>query len=658
MHSETASRPLLSASLLLAPTLVLAQTTSTDTATAEQEDPHTGIENILVIGERIDSILTSVDIERRQANDLDDLFAAAPSVLVGGSVGAAQKIYVRNLGEDTLNIMIDGATQSGVTYHHTGRITIEPELLKAVEVQVGAGEATNGPGAMGGAIRFVTKDPGDLLEPGQNAGAIVNTGYFSNTDGYKTSLTGYGRLGETWSAMASYVHSDQQEMEDGDGNALAGTQSDQQLGYAKLVGELSEAQKVSVSYEQLDEEGEKLRRPEWAESPANPAWDLEFTRKTTTGKYLLQPAGMDWLDLDATLYVTDFEIYRPIDRYTSSVDTWGFDLRNTSRAGNHELTYGIDYRDDEVTAGEVTDDDAEKETSSVLGYYVQDHYQLTNDLLLSFGTRYDQFELTDDDADDFDESGFSPNAGFSWSLTPALTFSGGYAEALRGPETNDGFKLFGTTNDPDIEAERAKNTELGLSYDWRRFTFSAGVHDVTIEDAIGNALPWSRHYENIGDIESDGYALGLLYSGERLRLKMDFMSTDAELNGEPLTRYAYGYLGTTTGDTLILDLSYALSATLEAGWTGRWVQDADDLFVESAGASIDKPGYNVQDIYLQWRPRPLSGLQLTLTVKNLLDEQYLDHGSIEDFTHIPGYEAIIGQPAQGRDIRFGLKYTF
>jgi len=620
------------------------------------DDPQ--LENVLVLGEKIDTVLTGLDIERRQANDLDDLFGNVPSVLVGGSVGVAQKIYVRNLGEDTLNIMVDGATQSGVTYHHTGRIAIEPELLRAVEVQVGAGEATNGPGAMGGAIRFETKDPEELLGPDRDFGGSVKGGYFSNTEGYKTSATGFGRLGEDWSAMASYVYSDQDEMEDGDGNPLTGSASEQTLGFGKLVGNIGGSQKLSLSYEQLDEEGEKLRRPEWGPSPANPVWDLEFTRKTTTGKYLFNPGEVDWMNLDLTVYVTDFEIYRPIDNYTSAVDTWGLDLRNKSDVGFHELTYGIDYRDDEVTAGEATNPDEEKETSSVLGYYLQDHYNLTDSLLLSFGSRYDQFDLSDEEGADFDASGFSPNIGFAWDIVPSLTFSGGYAEALRGPETNDGFKLFGTTNDPELEAERARNIELGLSYQFDNMVFSVGAHDVTIEDAIGNALPWSRHYENLGDIESDGYTLGFQYLGERATVSVNYVSTDAELNGEELTRYAYGYLGTTTGDQVTVDVSYAASDSFTVGWLGLFVADANDIFVESADAAIDKPSYNVHDVYVQWVPRSIDWFEATLTVKNLFDEQYLDHGSVEDFTHIPGYDAIVGQSAQGRDLRLSMKVLF
>ncbi len=108
----------LALAIALAPGYALAQTDSGD------EEKPKEIEELVVIGEPVDSLLTATDLDRKQANDLDDIFSGVPTVLVGGSVGAAQKIYVRNLGEDTLNISVDGATQSGVTYHHTGRISV------------------------------------------------------------------------------------------------------------------------------------------------------------------------------------------------------------------------------------------------------------------------------------------------------------------------------------------------------------------------------------------------------------------------------------------------------------------------------------------------------------------------------------------------------
>lgn len=616
------------------------------------------VQTLEVIGQPIDSVIDSEAIARKQANDLEDLFSGVPTVMAGGSVGAAQKLYVRNLGEDTLNVMVDGATQAGVTYHHTGRISIEPELLKQVEVQVGAGEATNGPGALGGAIRFATKDPDDLLEPDARFGALVKTGYFSNTDGTKVSLSGYGRLNDDWGLLGSLVKADHDNIEDGEGNTIAGTDSKQELQFLKLSGRPADGHRLSLSHERLSEEGNKARRPEWAPGPGNPAWFLEFERRTSTFNYGYNPAGQSLLGLDVTAYLTEFDIFRPIDQYTSAIESKGLIVQNTSRFGSHELTYGVDHRDDVVTAGELPTTSEEEENSSVTGVFVQNHHQLTDSLMLSYGMRYDRFELTDNDNDDFDESGVSPNLGFSWQSTDRLRFSGGYAAAVRGPETNDGFKLFGTTNDPNLEAETAHNVELGADYQLGRFSFSAGLHDVTIEDAIGNALPWSRHYENLGDIDSSGYTLGMNYSANRLELGLNFMDTKAELDGEQLTRYAYGYLGTTTGDVLTINLNYYPAPAWSLGWIGELVSGVNDIYVSSADATIDKPGFGVHDLFVQWQPLAMQGFSLTLTLRNVFDKQYLDHGSIEDFTHIPDYGMVVGPPSAGRDIRLTASYDF
>ncbi|WP_437418507.1 TonB-dependent receptor plug domain-containing protein [Stutzerimonas chloritidismutans] len=118
-------------------------------------------------------------LQHFQAADLQDVFESSPEVSVGGGPGVAQKLYLRGFEDTLLIIRIDGASQPGQTFHHTGRIGIEPELLKRAEVQAGTGDATSGPGALGGSIRFVTKDPDDLLREGEQVGALIKGGYFS-----------------------------------------------------------------------------------------------------------------------------------------------------------------------------------------------------------------------------------------------------------------------------------------------------------------------------------------------------------------------------------------------------------------------------------------------------------------------------------------------
>ena len=95
-----------------------------------------------------DAVVTEERIEQYQASDLEDVLAGQPEVAVGGSVGIAQKVYVRGIEDPLLNVTIDGATQAGALFHHTGRLAVEPELLKRVEVEAGAGR--RGPAMLGG----------------------------------------------------------------------------------------------------------------------------------------------------------------------------------------------------------------------------------------------------------------------------------------------------------------------------------------------------------------------------------------------------------------------------------------------------------------------------------------------------------------------------
>ncbi len=163
---------------------IFSSSTAFSQAQSTNEDINS-LDMISVIGQAtsgLDDVVSSEELEKVQANDLSDIFRKNPTVSVGGSVKSGQKIYVRNVGEDALNVSVDGAELAGAVFHHAGRVTVDPELLKRVEIEAGAGSATAGPGAIGGAVRFITKDPEDLLKEGESVGAIVKGSYFSNGD--------------------------------------------------------------------------------------------------------------------------------------------------------------------------------------------------------------------------------------------------------------------------------------------------------------------------------------------------------------------------------------------------------------------------------------------------------------------------------------------
>ncbi len=595
-------------------------------------------------------------LQRYQASDLQEVFESNPEVSVAGGSSVAQKLYLRGLEDTLLNITIDGASQPGQTFHHTGRISIEPELLKRAEVQAGTGDATAGPGALGGAIRFVTKDPDDLLREGESVGALLKSGYFSNGEGYKTSASVFGRFNENWSALAMTSYQDQNDYEDGNNDDVLGTGARQKLGYTKLVGKLDDAQTLRLSYERRLDEGERPQRPQWMVSlPRNAAYPLQTERETWTLNYAWQPLNNDLFDLELTTYHTTNELQQDgrFGLYFGDTRSNGFDLRNTSHFASHTLTYGVDYRDDRTTLGPEGDREQDSENGEVLGFYVQDAYQITSQLLLNAGLRFDRYELDDRDSQTFKEDGLSPNLSLRYQLTPELAVFAGHSQALRGPQVRDAFKLDVAGNDPSLKAEKARTEEVGFDYRLGGLEFMGKAYVTQIRDAISYTPDMANLYRNLGDLKTKGVLLSTAYHWQQLSLGLSLHRNLARLDGQRLNAYEHNGLGTSLGNTWTTFADYRASDNLTLGWQGRFVRGIDTL--HTVDGDVSKPGYGVHDLYAEWQALP-EQLTFTLTLKNLLDKQYLDHASNEDFTHIPGYNIVRGSYEPGRELRLGVAW--
>ena len=632
----------------------------------EQTRVDTGM--LQVVGQAtsgMDGFIDQDTLEQAQATDLADIFKGDASITAGGGVQMGKKIYLRNIGENMLNISIDGAEQAGAVFHHSGSISIEPELLKQVEVEAGAGSATAGPGAMGGSVRFVTKDPSDLLKPGEKAGALLKTQYFSNGEMVKTSATVFAQdSAEKFGVILSAVNADQDELEDGKGNTITGTESDRTLGYVKFVANPTDEHRIALSYESLDEEGKAPYRPELATGARNVAEPTENTRTTAILAYDYDSVSNDLVDLSVTLYNTKQEELRefrgtPYDGYVKST---GLTVQNSSILGDHELVYGLNYRDDTAVLNDVDSDPSQfKETGEVKGVFVQDTFEATPELTISGGVRFDQYTLDDISGEEFDDSGVSPNLSANYDISSTLSVSAGYGQVMRGVELKDSFKLASSYNSPDLEAETAKNVELGVDYSYNGLNLSAGVYRSVIEDPIGGDAPWSKEYINMEhDIKTKGFTLSGDYSWDKLSVSASFNHADSEANGQTVTRYAYSSTATSIGDTLVLNVAYDVNPDLKLGWTATHVASINDINLNVAGyeLNVDKPGYDVHDIYVRWQPLDGDKLTLMLTVNNLFDKQYLSHSSVEDFSHNPDWELIKGTPEPGRDVRLSAALRF
>lgn len=668
---------------LAVPSAILARTSDETEAVA--------LDKMVVVGVLTDVALDREQIERTQANDLADLFRGVPSVSVGGGVGLAQKIYVRGLEDAMLNVTVDGAPQRGTLFHHVGRVSIEPELLETVDLQAGPGEATSGFGAIGGAIRFRTRDAVDLLRDGENSGALAKAGWFSN-DGYKLSTTGYARLKDDIGILGSFVSVDRDDYEDGSGETLRGTGADQRLGFLKIGGDFGDGHRLTGSYEQRREDGSFGQRPNWPVLESALLFPVEGERRTGVLNYGHEAS--DTLDIEATGYWTQskFEQNR-FDRwgpYGADIDTFGFDLRGRWMLGNHDLTAGVEHRDDTVSSRYLADpsmwadwawDPAIgrfEEEGTLYGVYIQDQWQVSDPLLLSFGARFDDYDMelvtygggTDSD-------GVSLNAGGSYLLTEALTFNLGYAEAFRGKEIGDAFTLEQRpgrqTLSPGLRPEEVDNAEIGLAYARDGITASAVYYEMTIDDVIldqlgsGPAPQGGVYFENVGAFRSDGIELRAGYSVGALSVDGYYNRYDSRLNGHRIEGYEHIALGNSMGDNWYLSVAYDPSPRFGVQLGVTRVEDLDDievLFRESelgyidGTRFIDKPGYTVVDLFGRWQPLETPDFELFAGVYNLFDRTYRAHASVADYSSIPDYEIVRGLNEPGRNIRLGASLRF
>ena len=619
------------------------------------------LETIEVIAEKVDNSIETIegdDIQFMISSTLRDIFRKNPQVSVGGGgLPLAQKVYVRGFEDTLMNVSIDGATQAGQAYHHQSRVYIDPELIKAVQVEAGAGAATNGPGALAGAIRYETKSASDLLREGENFGGIVKSGFYSNTEGWKGSLTLYGNATENLQLLATVSRAETGDWEDGEGTKWANSDTNQEIGFIKADYRFDEANRMSLSYENSSDEALRNNRANYGYGFNHP-WQpnalipQETVRQTVIYNHYFNPEDNDLIDVRLTAFYTENELERDLELASTTptygnagVESYGLDLRNTSIFGDHGMTYGLDYRHDRGYAQNVFTYTAPftppiiqvpdgSNEADVFGLYIQDNWRFAEDWLFTAGTRYDWYDYSGSGGNQSSTAGFSPNVGLTYFATDEFSVYANFSQVVRGVGIPESYwSAWEYPVAANVDEERATNYEVGFTYDDNSLFFGLELFRQYIDDVITDPST------NAGDLKADGYTAYLGYRYEGLTAKLTVTDSNPELDGDELYTSTQG-IGFKSGRTWLLDLNYDIpEANLRLGWISKFAEGH-----LNRGTSINS--YDVHNIYAQWQPTGEDDWTVNLAINNIFDQHYFEHTTIG------------GMPEMGLDARVEVAYKF
>ena len=596
------------------------------------------------------------DIQLKQADHLSDLMRMLPGVEVGGTHSVVQKISIRSLDDTDLNITIDGANQQAYVYHHAGNLLINPDILKAVDIQVGANSVLTG--GLGGNVAFETKDAIDLLQPGQKVGGRIQ-GQVASNKYFGTSFTGFGRLGENLDFLAYINQVDRDNPDDGRGRESLGNDGKIMNGLLKAGIALTDEQRLEVAYDHYKDEGDYPFRADMGVG-TNQAitkdrlYPTDYQRDTFTVGYELDKG--DALYLRANLYHNELALKRREDTEEYAVkegvtkNIGGKVLAETlleHATFNQTLRYGGEYNLQKTRMYKDGHNKGGEEAAS-LALYAEDTLDFDG-IRITPGLRYNVYDI-DATAADKSYNEWTWGLAAEMDLNSQWTLRAAATRLFQGPNLEEAFYAdhVNSTNGA-LKPETGLNREVGIRFRQQQL---AGFDEVNLgltafHTSINDRITWSRSggsWFNQDKVELKGFEASARVEKGSFSALASYSKTDTEdkLTGNPIADQS--------GDSVSLTVDYTFPQQVTLAWESQWITEE---------GHYDKPAYNVHSISARWAPKSVKGLELTAGIENIFDEYYVSHVSrIGESNHPRFGHLVLDDSEPGRNIKLTAAYSF
>ena len=578
-------------------------------------------------------VITEEDIKQTDARNIEEALQRVPGVFTEDKYHAEYNVLsFRGVGLHShvtrgILVLVDGITINEAM----GRVDFEGidlENVEKIEVLKGPVSALYGPNGITGVINIVTKKASAEFESGIKASA-------GSFDTKKITANGGGRIGEFLGRLNAthYFTHGYQKRNSYETNKFNAKLDADFYEYGDLDFSMDYVTSEKDITGPLDKEQYESRSRENTKNFAHS--DIGLMRLGVTHKKIW---GEDF-DLTTNLYFRDKEHEGDFgDTFTSEDELSllggevrlhkSFDLlgrKNSLISGiSSDREEGDTKRYDLDANGNKTDLRKEgKSIYEITGYYIQDNYNIFDQLTLTLGVRYDRVHydwndrfLSDGDSSDSTSiSAWSPKFGLAYTPIMDLTLFGNIGKGFNPPQISQLF-IGGYTNtpNPDLKPEYLTNYEVGLrGHNFKRLDYQISFFWMEFKDQILKDDVTGK-YENIGNTRHKGIETTAdLNFSENLSFSINYAYLTAKFTDYP------GYTGNHLRKTPRHQVGGVLRYTNPAGFTGdislKWI---DKYYMDNENVNTYK-GHCVANTKLAYKWKRYF---TSLSINNLLNTKY------------------------------------
>jgi len=557
------------------------------------------------------TVISRQDMDDAQVENVAELLRRVPGITVmrSGDEGKVTSVFTRGTESDHTLVLFDGVRLNSPYFGGYDWSTLSTAGLERVEVARGPYSALWGADAVGGVVNVIPQRghqgfgfnlfaeggqqgwqryEGDLVFGGKHLG-IYASGLYRTGDGELENedfKTEQGLLDVGWS------------WDNGSRLAVVYQNVDTETGIPFIDPLTPSPNRRQRAEQQLLAVPLRFAIVE--------SWSLELTGSKVERRF-------EFEDPDDPYFYTESE---------TLADTTEIRLASHHDFGDHRLTWGAEWREDEVTDSSVFGVNLHEQTVETTSGFLQSVIEASDRLSMIVGARWDSTGEWG--------SKVSPRVHLGWTMSPTVTLRAGYGQAFRAPSLGELY--FPYTGNPELQPEESASFELDLVYiplnnrsRWQLNLFSTDLDNLIMFDFA------SYTNQNIASAEIRGVELAIeseLTEVSHQLLQLTYLDTRDDAGLTLLRRPEWS--GSYTLGGLLLE---ALRGDFTVLYMGSRA-DVDPVTFQRT--QVD--GFFTFQLSLAWMMS--ESFELTARALNLTDQDY---------------QEVLGYPAPGRRIMVGFR---